>query len=474
MSRPEPAGEPSMEEILASIRRIIAEEPNGAKAAPALAATASAGVLPPNPLLNGRAGPHGSAKDDLPLPAFGRLAEALGGPAAEAAAMPGPNVLFEDDLSDLLIALPETRKVGSSEPRDANSAPAQMPLAPTAAQAPKSPAPQTNGVSVATKAAEPAPAPAMARPGGKGFYPPQNAATVSPAAATAVAPAGSGAAPATSRQAEIDAAAAAARLRIERNLPPLVKPAAPDSPSMPALNGSALNSSALNGSALNGGHAPAAAAPVTAREPNLAAPAKTAPAAETRMNGMAPAAPAPADAKAAAPEQVLPRVQVAAPILNPPPAAPLPAAMAVPLPPRSVSMTAAPPQPTAAARSEPAKPAVTAPAAPVRDSETSAAGASALGALAAGLAASSAASAPVTAATTAPSTYAAQSVQAPRPPAGAAPAAPPVRTLEDAIADMMRPMLQQWITDNMPRIIEKALRVETAKSIKDMPKQPGA
>jgi hypothetical protein len=36
------------------------------------------------------------------------------------------------------------------------------------------------------------------------------------------------------------------------------------------------------------------------------------------------------------------------------------------------------------------------------------------------------------------------------------------RTLEDAVADMLRPMLQQWVADNMPRIIERALRTEVA------------
>lgn len=40
------------------------------------------------------------------------------------------------------------------------------------------------------------------------------------------------------------------------------------------------------------------------------------------------------------------------------------------------------------------------------------------------------------------------------------------RTLEDAVADMLRPMLQQWVADNMPRIIEKALRSEVEKTLK--------
>lgn len=48
-----------------------------------------------------------------------------------------------------------------------------------------------------------------------------------------------------------------------------------------------------------------------------------------------------------------------------------------------------------------------------------------------------------------------------------------VRTLEDAVADMLKPMLQQWLADNMPRIIEKALRVEAASAVKRGHKPPG-
>jgi cell pole-organizing protein PopZ len=50
---------------------------------------------------------------------------------------------------------------------------------------------------------------------------------------------------------------------------------------------------------------------------------------------------------------------------------------------------------------------------------------------------------------------------------------PPVRTLEDAVAEMLKPLLQQWIADNMPRIIEKALRVEAASTVKRTQKPPG-
>jgi len=56
----------------------------------------------------------------------------------------------------------------------------------------------------------------------------------------------------------------------------------------------------------------------------------------------------------------------------------------------------------------------------------------------------------------------------------ASPGSMPVnRTLEDAVADMLRPMLQQWVADNMPRIIERALRTEVAKSVKPGHKPPG-
>jgi hypothetical protein len=50
----------------------------------------------------------------------------------------------------------------------------------------------------------------------------------------------------------------------------------------------------------------------------------------------------------------------------------------------------------------------------------------------------------------------------------------PARTLEDAVADLLRPMLQQWLSDNMPRIIEKALRVEATQGVKSQLKPPGA
>ncbi len=107
--------------------------------------------------------------------------------------------------------------------------------------------------------------------------------------------------------------------------------------------------------------------------------------------------------------------------------------------------------------------------------EPSAVAAQALDALAQGLAAS-AASAALTAIplTPVPEPSAAMAVRAPQslPDLGnlplAAPHGAPARTLEDAVADMLRPMLQKWVADNMPRIMERALRVEMGS-----PKPPG-
>lgn len=59
-------------------------------------------------------------------------------------------------------------------------------------------------------------------------------------------------------------------------------------------------------------------------------------------------------------------------------------------------------------------------------------------------------------------------------PASAAPAvvAPPASGgMEDTTADLLRPMLRQWLADNMPRMVEKALHIEIAESVKT-PKKP--
>lgn len=39
-------------------------------------------------------------------------------------------------------------------------------------------------------------------------------------------------------------------------------------------------------------------------------------------------------------------------------------------------------------------------------------------------------------------------------------------TIEDTTAELLRPMLRQWLADNMPRMVEKAMRIEVAESVK--------
>lgn len=41
-----------------------------------------------------------------------------------------------------------------------------------------------------------------------------------------------------------------------------------------------------------------------------------------------------------------------------------------------------------------------------------------------------------------------------------------VRSVEDLVAELLRPMLRQWLDENMPRIVEKALRIELANGLK--------
>ncbi len=50
--------------------------------------------------------------------------------------------------------------------------------------------------------------------------------------------------------------------------------------------------------------------------------------------------------------------------------------------------------------------------------------------------------------------------------------AAPAGGIEDATAELLRPMLRQWLSDNMPRMVEKALHIEVAESVKPG-KKPG-
>jgi cell pole-organizing protein PopZ len=49
-----------------------------------------------------------------------------------------------------------------------------------------------------------------------------------------------------------------------------------------------------------------------------------------------------------------------------------------------------------------------------------------------------------------------------------APKAKGERALEDMLAEIMRPMVRQWLDDNMKQALEKAVRAEVADSVRDM------
>jgi cell pole-organizing protein PopZ len=51
------------------------------------------------------------------------------------------------------------------------------------------------------------------------------------------------------------------------------------------------------------------------------------------------------------------------------------------------------------------------------------------------------------------------------PPLPAEETAPANGRIEDATADLLRPMLRQWLAENMPRMVEKALHIEVAQSV---------
>jgi hypothetical protein len=51
--------------------------------------------------------------------------------------------------------------------------------------------------------------------------------------------------------------------------------------------------------------------------------------------------------------------------------------------------------------------------------------------------------------------------------------APPTGTIEDTTAELLRPMLRAWLADNMPRMVEKALHIEVAESVRPGRKPSG-
>lgn len=515
MNRPDKAGEPSMEEILASIRQIIADEPATDQPEP---------VIEPNPLVPQA---HEPKAPEPRAPLADRLNNVLkSGPLPPTSPLGSKRPLsFDQDLADMFdeqeeaggplaapkpdlrvppgLSHPMARKSFVPHPGEQSAKPtadgaAALPpqLAPSE---PLVPPPPFGGSSPPEKPAAETPPPAFGFPPLRkaSFYPPQPKAPTAPAqAASAPQPAAPGIGPAA-KAGPFDLGSGA----------PHVSPAGGEGGS-PRVGGGI------------GAPAPGAA-PVAADAGPKLGPAPFSDPAREAKDATAVAQPGPVN-RGAAPETAAPVFASA-----PPPSAasaPSPSAASAP-PPAAERSRPAPGSPAGAsvppyARAStdvghdpvpPPQPADPGPAEPrpfagpftgtppassgfggasrfaaEPDPSSSAAAHQALDALAQGLAASAAASAASIAPEAASPAIALTPVVEPEPspqaapqpstlPATVSPAAsnPGTRTLEDAVADMLRPMLQQWVAENMPRIIERALRTEVAAATRPGQKPPG-
>lgn len=555
MSGPTKAGEPSMEEILASIRKIIADDPNktqaeAAPSAPPAAASSTFGLSPGSPALASRPAslpaPAPSAPTASPMadtgnrnnPSFGRLSEALRttfssnppspqsgsfadtrfGQSAPTSPLSAPERgmtldppapvfgapsdrarSIDSELDDILDEPLSQPAASESKPADTASASSQWAVW----RSPSGKPGDTDAPKPAISGPPPAgstPAPAMTGFGRQsgGFYP-SSSSFGEPSGLPSSTPSTFG------KTGRFEPTLPGTENETGGGLGSLV-PKRDDAPSAPTvtvaraprfepqLRSETSSSSPTSGTSF--GAAPAKPAPVVIAAMPPAAPAPAASSSAPPPMSSSSAADAspvtdgtlmPASAPAGGvnvplpPRTTLfsrpftPKVEPAAPA--PPPPAPQPSAVIPPADrPRAV-FSAGPGLNGSDRAAAPATP--RAPALPLAAAQV-AASASALDALAAGLAASNA-QAPAPAVPAAVVASAPVSPQAQLPasgdgtsaavqPASAASAGP--RSLEDMVADMVKPMLQKWISDNMPRIIEKALRSEAGQP--GGPKLPGA
>ncbi|WP_295554962.1 DUF2497 domain-containing protein [uncultured Hyphomicrobium sp.] len=548
MNRPDKAGEPSMEEILASIRQIIADGPSADQPEPAIEA---------NPLVPQS---YASSKPaDAPVPLADRLSGVLkGGQLTPTSPLGSKRPLsFDQDLADMFdeqdtpngnaVAAPKPDMrvpAGLSHPMAAKSFVSQKPesakpaavdeaavLPPHFAPSePLIPPPPFGGADKPAEAPPPPKAFGFPPLRKASFYPPQSAAP-----AVAPAPAQADALP-VSRAADLDAtspnsagerSSATTPAHVEEALKrlegfgsPAAVPASTTGEAERAPIASPVENSPQASSPANGlgSHAePAAPSFAFGGDPARRDPPRSfipsSPFPPSSGFAASPVSPTPAAAPSAQPV-----LDSAPPITQPYTAPPKPLGdvdnrtveaprgptfETRPVEPRPVDVKPAESRMFASQPAEPPRAyadpfAQTARPAPgygepqrfnAEPGMSSAAAHQALDALAQGLAASAAASSapvepvspaiPLTPVFEAPEPeYRAQPVPSPSsstlPAPLASPGSLPVnRTLEDAVADMLRPMLQQWVADNMPRIIERALRTEVAKSVKPGHKPPG-
>ncbi|WP_072390211.1 DUF2497 domain-containing protein [Hyphomicrobium sp. CS1GBMeth3] len=519
MNKPDKAGEPSMEEILASIRQIIADEP---------AAEPPETSIEANPLVpQSQAAP----KVEAPQPLSDRLSNVLkSGPLPPTSPFGSKRPFsFDQDLADMFdegdavnggaggapkpdlrvptgLSHPMSRKsfVPSPPPREEVAKPftdgaAALPpqLAPSETAVPPPPFGSTERPAAPSPAAGPAPAPSYGFPPLRktSFSPPQSSAPSAPAPGvranqppaggvinganmTASPSPGAGATPASLEEALRAARASTAAQPAPEPKPTPAANAGPVLGTAPTDTFAAGNSSAEPAPS---SQAPAdtsrPASPFAAFAPSTAAPFSPAPTAQATPERPEVTAPASSPAFGSSRPFGAPQAPVDEPAVRPQPTY-QPASKPAEPRPFAGPITGIPPEsPGYSSQSR-----FTGGA----DPTSSAAAHQALDALALGLAASAA----VTSASVSPEAHSPAipltPIVEPEPAPERAPTpstlpatvpsygtnAPP-RTLEDAVADMLRPMLQQWVAENMPRIIERALRTEVANTIKPGQKPPG-
>lgn len=405
MNRPDRASEPSMEEILTSIRRIIAEEPTPAEHN-GLSSETVVSPLPSNPLLRpaqpvpGQPPALPRVRETLPLPSFDRITDALRNPPPT--------------LKPVSPRANGGRGYAASAPRDDDLA--DMLQEPIAAEGhdPVATAPATSGGAIPTQS--------------RRSTEQTSAAVEAVAAATKPPVDESWAIWRQTSKPPADANPPFGNLGKRRSAPQRGAPA------VPPISGITAEAKPPNGASL------ASSSPATETKSPSSGPVVIA-AMPAPQSAGPPADPADADALRIAEER---KAQEQMNVL---------------LPPRQIAMERAP--------------ALQSPEDLTFANDAAAMAASALELLAGGSPSGSrpppSFAASIAAARVA---VAAQNLQDGAAPPGTSLAVPsqngqPVRSLEDAVAEMLRPMLQQWLTDHMPRIIERALRIETAPSVKD-------
>jgi len=457
MAKAEKASEPTMDEILASIRKIIAEEPVGKQGSSGPRGGANGSVDQKLPAQRASLDDIlGMADPPAPASTRGPISSSSSEPAkkADASSTPASNVSAPEAKSPIDASRPFFPfPAGSKSPETAAadrgvSGGAEKGAATQAvdfgAIVPSKGAAQSAQTDDGDRRSIPGRLPDwLGKPGTATSSASKSAAFPPPAetkAASPVEPAGH-----PNRKSEIDVKAADAA----KTAAPAVPATTPSPAAKPSAAPSAAATSAKAATATGGGQPAPTGGSNTATAKPENTPAKVATPTPTSIPAAAasntsekkPAAPAAGTAPAsAAANQSKPTQASAGSVPAATPAAPKPSSA-------PVANGAAAGSPGASAI---AKPAAAAATAPVKTASTPVPVAEAASPVAKPAVLDKTKIArPPTASELTPSTL----------PLGG------VRTLDDTIIELLRPMIRQWLDDNMPRMVEKALRVELAASL---------